>query len=184
MKYITLHELRAKLGNRSRAAIYLDLEAGRLPQPVKLGGRLLWPEHEIDEALAALRAPAVKAETRSFAPVETARCYAPIIDGPAAADIPAHIFEPTNFQCVANGKAALSFSILESEPRPALRQGWEDVWPIRKELAFEARAGNHLCEGFVRPDGDADWVSALCRNGVTKSQVRELVNHLVSRMGL
>lgn len=55
MRYLDLHALRAKLANRSRSAIYLDLQAGRLPQPVKLGGRLLWPEHEIDVALAALR---------------------------------------------------------------------------------------------------------------------------------
>lgn len=36
--YLTLRELRAKLGNRSRSAIYLDLGAGLLPQPIKLGG--------------------------------------------------------------------------------------------------------------------------------------------------
>lgn len=44
MKYLTLTELRAKLGNRSRSAIYNDLEAGRLPQPVKLGAPLYWAE--------------------------------------------------------------------------------------------------------------------------------------------
>lgn len=55
MKYLTLHDLRAKLGGRSRSAVYLDVSAGRLPQPVKLGGRLLWPEPEVDAALAALR---------------------------------------------------------------------------------------------------------------------------------
>lgn len=38
--YLTLNELRAKLGNRSRSAIYADLAAGRLPQPIKLGGRI------------------------------------------------------------------------------------------------------------------------------------------------
>lgn len=38
--YLTLTELRAKLGNRSRSAIYADLSAGRLPQPIKLGGRI------------------------------------------------------------------------------------------------------------------------------------------------
>lgn len=53
--YLTLKELSAKLGGRSRSAIYLDLEAGRLPQPVKLGGKLYWPEHEIDVQLAAHR---------------------------------------------------------------------------------------------------------------------------------
>ena len=53
--YITLSELRAKLGNRSRSAIYLDLEAGRLPQPLKLGGRLYWPEADLDAHLRNLR---------------------------------------------------------------------------------------------------------------------------------
>lgn len=55
MKYLTLTELRAKLGNRSRSAIYLDFEAGRLPAPIKLGGRLYWPEDEVDTHLRSLR---------------------------------------------------------------------------------------------------------------------------------
>jgi prophage regulatory protein len=53
--YLTLTELRAKLGNRSRSAIYLDLEAGRLPPPVKLGGRLYWPEGDVDAHLRTMR---------------------------------------------------------------------------------------------------------------------------------
>jgi predicted DNA-binding transcriptional regulator AlpA len=53
--YLTLNELSAKIGNRSRSAIYLDLAAGRLPKPVKLGGRLYWPEGEVDAHLRALR---------------------------------------------------------------------------------------------------------------------------------
>lgn len=53
--YLTLTELREKLGGRSRSAIYLDLEAGRLPQPVKLGGRLYWPEGDVDAHLRNLR---------------------------------------------------------------------------------------------------------------------------------
>ncbi|MET4100625.1 prophage regulatory protein [Roseovarius sp. MBR-78] len=53
--YLTLTELRAKLGGRSRSAIYLDLEAGRLPQPIKLGGRLYWPEGDVDAHLRGLR---------------------------------------------------------------------------------------------------------------------------------
>jgi prophage regulatory protein len=54
-RYLTLNELRAKLGNRSRSAVYNDLAAGRLPQPVRLGGRLYWPEAEIDAHLGDLR---------------------------------------------------------------------------------------------------------------------------------
>ncbi|WP_297543697.1 AlpA family phage regulatory protein [Roseovarius sp.] len=53
--YLTLTELRAKLGGRSRSAIYLDLAAGRLPQPIKLGGRLYWPEGDVDAHLRGLR---------------------------------------------------------------------------------------------------------------------------------
>jgi prophage regulatory protein len=55
MRYLNFNELRAKLGNRSRSAIYLDLHAGRIPQPVKLGGRLYWPEADVDGHLAAIR---------------------------------------------------------------------------------------------------------------------------------
>lgn len=53
-KYLTLTELRGKLGNRSRSAIYTDLEAGRLPKPVKLGGRLYWPENDVEAHLRAM----------------------------------------------------------------------------------------------------------------------------------
>jgi prophage regulatory protein len=59
MIYLTFSELRAKLGGRSRSTIYLDLAAGRLPRPVKLGGRLYWPEAEVDEHLRQLRDKAV-----------------------------------------------------------------------------------------------------------------------------
>lgn len=53
--YLTLRELRAKLGGRSRSAVYLDMAAGRLPQPLKLGGKLYWPEADVDAHLTALR---------------------------------------------------------------------------------------------------------------------------------
>ena len=54
-RYLTLSELRAMLGGRSRSAIYLDLAAGRLPQPVKLGGKLYWPEGDVDAHLRNMR---------------------------------------------------------------------------------------------------------------------------------
>lgn len=54
-RYLNFPELRAKLGNRSRSAIYIDLAAGRLPQPIKLGGRLYWPEGDLDAHLDAMR---------------------------------------------------------------------------------------------------------------------------------
>ncbi len=54
-RYLTLRELRAKLGGRSRSAIYTDLEAGRLPKPLKLGGRLYCSEGDLDNHLRNLR---------------------------------------------------------------------------------------------------------------------------------
>jgi predicted DNA-binding transcriptional regulator AlpA len=53
-----MRQLRGKLGGRSRSAIYLDLAAGRLPQPVKLGRRLLWDEAAVDAHLRALASEA------------------------------------------------------------------------------------------------------------------------------
>ncbi|NRB18587.1 MAG: AlpA family phage regulatory protein [Rhodobacteraceae bacterium] len=50
-KYLTFSQLREKLGNRSRSSIYLDVAAGRLPAPFKLGGRLYWVESDIDATL-------------------------------------------------------------------------------------------------------------------------------------
>ena len=57
--YITLTELRSRLGGRSRSAIYLDLAHGRLPQPMKLGGRLYWPEGEMEAHLRTLQVEVV-----------------------------------------------------------------------------------------------------------------------------
>jgi prophage regulatory protein len=57
--YITLTELRSRLGGRSRSAISLDLAHGRLPQPMKLGGRLYWPEGEMEAHLQTLQGEGV-----------------------------------------------------------------------------------------------------------------------------
>ena len=54
-RYLTLREVSQKLGNRSRSAIYADIAAGRLPQPVKLGGRAYMGE---DDLAARMRASA------------------------------------------------------------------------------------------------------------------------------
>jgi prophage regulatory protein len=54
-RYLTLTELRTKIGGRSRSAIYIDLAAGRLPRPIKLGGRLYWPEGEVEKHLRDMR---------------------------------------------------------------------------------------------------------------------------------
>ena len=51
MKYLSFTGLRAKLGGRGRTTVYRDVEFGRLPQPIKLGGRLYWIESQVDEAM-------------------------------------------------------------------------------------------------------------------------------------
>ncbi|MEM9435369.1 MAG: AlpA family phage regulatory protein [Pseudomonadota bacterium] len=53
-RYLTLDQLSAKLGNRSRSSIYRDIEAKRIPQPIKLGVRLYWRESDIDELMSGL----------------------------------------------------------------------------------------------------------------------------------
>ena len=54
MKYLSLAELREKLGGRGRSTIYRDVEAGRLPPPLLLGGKLYWVEGEVDAAMQDL----------------------------------------------------------------------------------------------------------------------------------
>mgnify|MGYP001453372537 FL=1 len=54
MKYISFDQLQEKLGGRSRSAIYVDLEKGRLPKPLKLGRRLYWDDGELNQYLSAM----------------------------------------------------------------------------------------------------------------------------------
>ena len=49
MKLITFSQLRAKLGGRARSTIYLDIEHQRLPNPIKLGGKLYWEEAQLND---------------------------------------------------------------------------------------------------------------------------------------
>jgi prophage regulatory protein len=53
--YLTLKELRVKLGNRSRSSIYRDVKMGLLPQPIKLGRRIYWSERDMDAHLRKLQ---------------------------------------------------------------------------------------------------------------------------------
>ena len=56
MRYLTIKSMsREKLDDRSRSTIYNDVEAGRLPKPIKLGGKNYFIEQEVDEYLIALR---------------------------------------------------------------------------------------------------------------------------------
>lgn len=58
---INVDEVQRRFGGMSRATLYRDVKAGRLPQPIKHGGRSLFAESEIDDAvrkmLAARRQP-------------------------------------------------------------------------------------------------------------------------------
>jgi prophage regulatory protein len=55
-RFLTLKEVSKRLGGRSRSALYCDMAAGRLPPPIRLGGRIYWPENDLDLHLRALRA--------------------------------------------------------------------------------------------------------------------------------
>ena len=37
-----------KAGGRGRSSIYRDIDLGRLPPPLRLGGRVYWLEQDID----------------------------------------------------------------------------------------------------------------------------------------
>jgi len=51
MRYLTFNELRSVLGGRGRTTIYRDVDAGRLPKPLKLGGRLYWRDEDIHRSM-------------------------------------------------------------------------------------------------------------------------------------
>ena len=55
MTYVSFEQLQAKLGGRSRSAIYVDLEQGRLPRPLKLGRRLYWRDDQLNDHLEKLQ---------------------------------------------------------------------------------------------------------------------------------
>ncbi|MBG6206267.1 putative DNA-binding transcriptional regulator AlpA [Labrenzia sp. EL_126] len=54
MDYITIRQLSKKLGGRALNSIYTDVEEGRLPKPVKFGGKLLWRKDLVDAAVLKL----------------------------------------------------------------------------------------------------------------------------------
>lgn len=51
MQYLSFNQLQEKLGGRSRSSIYRDVEASRLPEPIRLGARLYWPMELIEDAM-------------------------------------------------------------------------------------------------------------------------------------
>jgi prophage regulatory protein len=54
MKLLDFSRLCQALGGRSRSSVYRDVAAGRLPAPVKLGGRLYWREADIEARIEEL----------------------------------------------------------------------------------------------------------------------------------
>ena len=50
-KYLNLRQLSDKLGGRSRTSFYRDIDADRIPKPIKIGSRLYWIESAVDAAL-------------------------------------------------------------------------------------------------------------------------------------
>ena len=55
MKYLTRKQLSDKLGGRSSASIYRDMDEIGFPKPIKVGGRVYGVEAEIDQFMAGLR---------------------------------------------------------------------------------------------------------------------------------
>lgn len=47
--YLTISQLRAKLGGRAPSNIQLDLAAGLLPTPVELDGHQYWCPFEVED---------------------------------------------------------------------------------------------------------------------------------------
>ena len=54
MRYITMNELRNMLGGRGRTTIYRDIDAKRLPAPIKIGGINYFSVSSIHAALQKL----------------------------------------------------------------------------------------------------------------------------------
>lgn len=51
MRLLTFNDLRTILGGRGRTTIYRDVAAGRLPKPIKIGGRVYWRDEDIEVVL-------------------------------------------------------------------------------------------------------------------------------------
>mgnify|MGYP001308299914 FL=1 len=51
MTLISFPQLQDLLAGRSRSSIYRDLDAGRLPRPMRFGSRLYWDKSKVLEKL-------------------------------------------------------------------------------------------------------------------------------------
>ena len=54
MTLISFPQLQDILAGRSRSSIYRDLDAGRLPRPMRFGSRLYWEKAQVLEKLQDL----------------------------------------------------------------------------------------------------------------------------------
>lgn len=54
MQYLNFQTVQQMLDGRSRSSLYRDIEAGRLPKPVKIGARLYWSKEDIRSAIEKL----------------------------------------------------------------------------------------------------------------------------------
>ena len=54
--YFTFSELQKRFAGASRGWLYAQLAAGRIPQPVKIGGRVLWLRSTIEKFEAEIEA--------------------------------------------------------------------------------------------------------------------------------
>ena len=54
MTLISFSQLQELMAGRSRSSIYRDLDAGRLPRPVRFGSRLYWDEAQVIQKLQDL----------------------------------------------------------------------------------------------------------------------------------
>ena len=48
-RYFTFPQLQARFAGASRGWLYTQLAAGNIPQPVKIGGRVLWLRSTIEK---------------------------------------------------------------------------------------------------------------------------------------
>ena len=51
MTLISFNQLQDLLAGRSRSSIYRDLDAGRLPRPMRFGSRLYWEKAQVLQKL-------------------------------------------------------------------------------------------------------------------------------------
>ena len=87
MTYLTLDQVREKLGGRARSTIYLDIKHGRLPEPFKFGARVYWHAAELEAHLDNLRG-ALTATSGDESPSEAVELYAGAVSGKAGKHYP------------------------------------------------------------------------------------------------